>query len=48
MDTLTLEQRTQLAIKAFQSGDYPSKRSAAIAFNVLWATRVVFATDLPA
>ena len=32
MDTLTLEQRMQLAIEAFQ----PSKRSAANAFNVPW------------
>ena len=38
MDTLTLEQRTQLAIEAFQSGDYPSKHGAANAFNVPWTS----------
>ena len=38
MDTLTLEQRMQLGIEAFQSGDLPSKRSAASAFNVPWTS----------
>ena len=38
MDTLTPEQRIQLAIKAFQSGSFPSKRSAASAFNIPWST----------
>ena len=38
MDTLTLEQRMQLAIEAFESGSLPSKRSAANAFNIPWTS----------